>query len=360
VIHRDIKPQNIIRRTNDNKLVLIDFGIAKEQTLTSLTSIGKPPTIIGTVGYAPEEQIGHTKKGVTKSSDLYGVATTCFHLLTGVNPRDSWNKYGYSWVEHWREFLADSLDPNLELVLNKLLQRNLQLRYKTAEEVLRDLKSDIDSKVNISTQVLGSNPQRITAYNAPTKVIKPKTPPQQSSLASSKYSSAKPNILSKTPVKIYPFVTSTLRQVKIWLSGSLFLLIVVGTQLYGYLRYQVFPTNPIWLFNSPPTSFFLKNTLTGHTEWVNSVAISNNDKYVVSGSGDQSIKIWNLHSGTIYSTLRGHKGSVNAVAISPNNQLISSGSDDQTIKLWQLETGQLKNNLTGHSQAINSLAFTPD
>lgn len=76
VIHRDIKPDNIIRNSHGS-LVLIDFGVAKELSGSVLTRVG---TVTGTPGYAaPEQMQGH----VFPASDLYSLGVTCIRLLTG-------------------------------------------------------------------------------------------------------------------------------------------------------------------------------------------------------------------------------------------------------------------------------------
>ncbi|MFN9561229.1 MAG: protein kinase domain-containing protein, partial [Dolichospermum sp.] len=98
VIHRDIKPQNIMRRASDGKLVLIDFGASKQLTTTVHTQIG---TQIGSYGYSPLEQIKLGK--AYAASDLFALGATCFHLLTGVNPFNLWTINGFSWVNNWRQ-----------------------------------------------------------------------------------------------------------------------------------------------------------------------------------------------------------------------------------------------------------------
>ncbi len=74
----------------------------------------------------------------------------------------------------------------------------------------------------------------------------------------------------------------------------------------------------------------LYKTLEGHTNPVTSVAI--NEKYIVSGCIDKTIKIWNIETGKCLKTLKGHTHWVESVAI--NEKYIVSGSDDKTIKIW--------------------------
>ncbi len=63
---------------------------------------------------------------------------------------------------------------------------------------------------------------------------------------------------------------------------------------------------------------------------------------------------------TLLLTLTGHEGHVNSVAISPDGQTLVSGSQDQTIKVWKLSTGKLVHTLTGYPYAVKGLAFNPN
>jgi len=85
----------------------------------------------------------------------------------------------------------------------------------------------------------------------------------------------------------------------------------------------------------------LLNTLKGHTEWVNALAISPDGKLLASGSQDGTIKLWSLPEGVSLKTLERHTYWINALAISPDGKLLVSGSGDNTIKLWSLPGGEL-------------------
>ncbi|MBW4673925.1 MAG: WD40 repeat domain-containing protein [Desmonostoc geniculatum HA4340-LM1] len=100
------------------------------------------------------------------------------------------------------------------------------------------------------------------------------------------------------------------------------------------------------------------HTLMGHSHIVSSLAISTDAKLLVSGSWDQTIKIWQLETGELLHTLKGHRDRVYAIALSPDEQIIASGSADQTIKLWHLQTGELLGTFTGHGNIVTALAFT--
>ncbi len=137
VIHRDIKPENIIRRHSDGRLVLIDFGVAKQKTETINTTFAG--TIIGSLGYAPIEQMQLGK--VFPSSDMYSLGITCFHLLTDISPSSLWIKLGYGWTSSWRQHLTQTISHELGMILDKLLQENYEQRYQSAQAVLEDLNN---------------------------------------------------------------------------------------------------------------------------------------------------------------------------------------------------------------------------
>jgi serine/threonine protein kinase len=134
VIHRDIKLQNIMRRKSDGHLILIDFGVSKQLTATIHTQMG---TMIGSQGYSPIEQMKDGEAYPT--SDLFALGATCFHLLSGIHPFNLWVENGYAWVDDWRQHLTNPVSRELGDILDKLLKRDFQQRYQSADDVIRDL-----------------------------------------------------------------------------------------------------------------------------------------------------------------------------------------------------------------------------
>src|SRR5688572_11868861 len=81
--------------------------------------------------------------------------------------------------------------------------------------------------------------------------------------------------------------------------------------------------------------------LQGHFDGISSVAFSPDGQYVVSGSDDTTIRIWDAHTGqTVMGSPQGHSAAINSVAYSPDGKHVVSGSDDKTIKIWNAYTGQ--------------------
>ena len=104
----------------------------------------------------------------------------------------------------------------------------------------------------------------------------------------------------------------------------------------------------------------LQNTLNGHSKSVRTVAFSPDGTQIVSGSDDKTIKLWDTITGDLQNTLKGHSKSVRTVAFSPDGTQIASGSDDRTIKLWGTTTGDLQKTLKGHSKSVRTVAFSSD
>jgi small GTP-binding protein len=100
-------------------------------------------------------------------------------------------------------------------------------------------------------------------------------------------------------------------------------------------------------------------TLEGHREVVRSLAFSPRGFALASGSGDHTVKLWDVGSGKLLRTLEGHQDSVNSVAFDPRGGMVASGSNDNTVKLWEVDSGKLLRTLEGHQDSVNSVAFDP-
>ncbi|MBD2448563.1 serine/threonine protein kinase [Nostoc sp. FACHB-152] len=162
LIHRDVKPSNIMRRQHDHRLVLIDFGAVKP-ILTQLVkdqknslSIDQSTIAIGTPGYMPSEQ----HRGRPRpNSDIYALGMIAIQALTGVHPTQlsEDRKTGEVVWEH----LAD-VNVNLAVVINKMVRYHFQDRYKSAAEALEALQPFI----NLYTPIEDSESTLISPFHA--------------------------------------------------------------------------------------------------------------------------------------------------------------------------------------------------
>jgi hypothetical protein len=96
----------------------------------------------------------------------------------------------------------------------------------------------------------------------------------------------------------------------------------------------------------------LERKLRGHEGWVMGVAVSPDGTWAASGSRDETVKIWDLETGTCWATLRGHTDDVNSVAITPDGKRILSASDDGSVRVWDASSGKKLAQLSGHTAAV--------
>ncbi|MBD1929167.1 serine/threonine protein kinase [Trichocoleus sp. FACHB-90] len=134
VIHRDIKPENLIRRKDDSKLILIDFGAVAVKTAWARSANPTKPTIIGTPGYAPREQIQGNPEF---SSDIYALGMTAIQGLTGEHPYNLPTDPRTAEVI-WRD--KAQVSNGFAKILDKMVRPNHIDRYKSSEEVINELQ----------------------------------------------------------------------------------------------------------------------------------------------------------------------------------------------------------------------------
>ena len=98
----------------------------------------------------------------------------------------------------------------------------------------------------------------------------------------------------------------------------------------------------------------------GHADSVFSVAFSPDGKTALSGSYDNTLKLWDISTGKVIRTFEGHTNWVFSVAFSPDGKTALSGSRDKTLKLWDISTGKEIRTFEGHTNLVFSVAFSPD
>ena len=114
----------------------------------------------------------------------------------------------------------------------------------------------------------------------------------------------------------------------------------------------------IWLYDAQTNKEL--GLFTRHTGYIFSIAFSPDGKILAGGSSDNTIRFWEVASGSHLRTLTGHTSWVSSVVFSPDGKIFAGGSSDNTIWFWDAETGSHLRTLTGHTDYISRIAFCPD
>jgi WD40 repeat protein len=395
LIHRDVKPMNLIRRGGRREpgyLTLVDFGSAKVATQSALA---RPGTVIGSAEYiAPEQLVGQ----VTFASDLYSLGVSCLHVLTGLSPFELFNFLDGSWL--WRS-VSGPVSDALADILDHLVCRNLMDRYPSAAAALAAVEAH--SPLNAKTAPLTiPKPPKLAETQPPSLVWSATTltvehpvtrlvwhpqgdlitGDQQGAIARwqdqavvQTWSAHRHGVaaLALCPRGLHVASSSYDQRLVLWdlatqtptvLQEQGALVTALGFTAEGQLvsagRDRVLR---LW----DPTGRLLQ-TFDDHCAAVESLALCPATAMMVSGDVDGHLRVWSLKTRECLRQLAKHGGSVSAIALVPprpgddpgDDQTVVSGSWDMSIRLRHLNTGGLYRALTGHLLPIRTLALSAD
>ncbi len=413
VIHRDIKPQNIIIR-RDGRPVLVDFGLVKlwdpnsPYTKTVVRGFGTP-------GYAPLEQYG--RGSTDPRSDLYSLGATLYHALTGRVPLGVTDRVAFP-----HQFPSPrSVNPRISVRTEEAILRAMAIqpeaRFRSAAEMAQALgvtttpmASSLPSAAipaiseKTGTVVLPTSPKASSADVLPAQWSFPAwiiwtavgaalfvfittiiglfavglrlfTPPSSTPTAITPFptpmpsSSPQPQTPSPTSTPVPPDLVGTpipqsLTTISPQNAGQVTQLARWGKGTVNMVKYSpdgrflaVASSLGIYLYDAQTLE---EVRFIEYPVWVISLAFSPDGTLLASGSSDNIICLWSVPDGALILGMKGHTGIVYSLAFSPDAQTLASGSEDQTIRLWRVADGALLRTLDGPGSPVRSVAFSPD
>ena len=199
IIHRDIKPDNIIMRRSDGLPCLIDFGAVKELMSTTVKSGGveKSSLVIGSPGFMPPEQAAGRP---TFSSDLYSLAMTAIFLLTGRSPAEIPTASQTGEVL-WQQF-APSLSSPLANILSRAVHPFPQNRYPTAADMMAALQPLPPTELSLPNS---ANPVPVTVPFAVASTRSTVEQPPIATVAPSQKETVQVNALTQAASSPFPW-----------------------------------------------------------------------------------------------------------------------------------------------------------
>jgi len=338
LIHRDIKPENMLLGRY-NEMLLSDFGIAIVAHSSRSQSMQE---IIGTISYMAPEQIQGKPR---PASDQYALGMIVYEWLCGSHPF-----HGTTAEVAMQHLHAEPLSlceqipgmpPAIEAVVHKALAKDPHRRFASVQEFATTFELACQGFLPATTTMLPDPAGRLLSTTQA---------PGQTSFYSS---------LTLAESKLEP-PKGGKRSIsrRALLFGAIGIVGLAGTG--GCLGLLALSHKPA-----------LGNTLvtyTGHSSSVVAVAWSPDGTRIASGSGDQTVQVWDATSGAHPFIYRGHTTNINAVAWSParSNQRIASASGnsffggEHVVQIWDAATGVHILTYEGHTQPVLTVAWSPD
>ncbi len=381
ILHRDLKPSNILIDRAGLPYV-IDFGLARRVGVDGDTQVSN--SIVGTLNYMSPEQARGNQEEITTATDLYGLGAILYALLVGKAP------YAASSVvdlvrmmidyEPMRPHVRDkTVDPDLEIICLKCLDKEPKRRYASANDLADDLDRWLDGKPILARPA--STTERIVKYVRRRRVLSAMIGLlvatamigsggivwQWSEAVAARYALQiafdKAQKSEEEALKNEAYALNLAYAARINLAERNWR----DANVAGVER-QLADTQPRpgkkdlrgfeWHYLSHLAQT-ANRTLVGHEREVWTTVYSKDGKLLASASQDGAIKLWDPASGQLIRTLTASKPVHTLVFVDGSSRLASAGVDG-SITLWDVATGQPARVFEGHSAAVSSIDVSPD
>jgi WD40 repeat protein/serine/threonine protein kinase len=365
VIHRDIKPKNVIIAAEDGKPRLLDFGLARRDVDESITL---PHHVLGTPGYMSPEQAGGRSAEVDHRTDIYSLGVVFYQLLTGETPfRGDPRMIMRQVVEEDprapRELNAE-IPPDLETICQKAMEKEPKKRFQAAAEFAEELERFLQNKpiksrpitrVERSWRWCKRNPVTSTLVASIAGVLllsalgatamyasehRHRTQVEELLDEKNQLVSEKSELLSKSyveragrylgppaeqpefsPMKALPWIYAALENdqhdAKRWEASR--------SRLGTALR-QLPSVRRLW----------------SHKGGILAAAISpKGDRFATAGTNDAAAYVWDVSKDDPITPALVHPGKVMSMNFAGDGKSLATGCDDGSLRIWDAATGKL-------------------
>lgn len=397
VIHRDLKPTNVLVALYDGKPVpkVIDFGVVKAagQQLTEKTLVTGFGNIVGTLEYMSPEQAEINQLDIDTRSDIYSLGVLLYELLTGTTPLERKRAMESGMLEALRIIREEEvptlsnrlaatkelsaiaasrgLEPaklttlvrgELDWIVMKALDKDRNRRYETANSFAADVQRYlIDEPVQACPPSAMYRCRKFARRN-------------------------KAALVTASVFLLAVALTVAISTFFIWRANQNLLQTLERELVDSYFHRVALAHRELSRDNLGRALEQLEKCPSKLRQWewhylyrlckvepivlrdkteINSVAFSPDGEWIASANGDGVIKIWNSKTRAAVKTLSAHKDSVYSLVFHPGGKHLASVGADRTVKVWDLATDQIV--FTGPSDAAEhnrgtayGVAFSPD
>lgn len=377
VIHRDLKPDNIVIEVNEfgiENIKVVDFGIAKlkEHTGPKANTLTGPGLVMGTPHYMSPEQCKGEDLDVR--SDIYSLGVMLYEMLCGQVPFDAPTPSAVI-IQHAIDpprrlgLLRKDIPPQVEEVVMKALSKSRQARQQTVRELYEEMQNALQLHLAENAKPLTSVPVEVGSTTEITKPHVPTAPHPVNQHTTLSNQDGKEQLIDHhstlddeaDELRELGFSHNDQFQVNMCEIG---VLIghehVVRSLCYspdGHLLVSASADGVIKIWNLQ--KLMAIGSLHGHELAVNSLAISPDGSRLVSASSDGTVKLWDLTKETEIAKLHSYSGTLRAVAFSPSGKMIAVANEDN-IDLWDIESRQRVAQFTGHAKLVEDVEFSRD
>jgi len=384
-IHRDIKPENVLM-TKEGGVKITDFGLAgalEKEAGKGVVKEGSRVTqfgdVMGTEAYMAPEQ-WEDPHHVDARADIFSFGVCMWEMFCGKRPYKIAYGSDIETPTPARTLRPELTDTHIKL-LYKCIELDKEKRYKDFTElrevlnnIYRELYHEDAPGYRITLPDSLANELNNRGYSCYQLGDKQKARQcwEEALKATPKHLEATYNLNHFKWDRWEITGDELLRQLELTQDKSPQYWLCVGWVYYEQGNQEAIQkiqdsenriTDPQFMeaLEKPdrPIRRFIRK-FKGHTGWVNSVCFSPDGRYILSGSADRIIRLWDTPTGRKIHKFKGHKYSVNSVCFSPDGRYILSGSTDGTIRLWKATTGKEIRRFKEHTGGVTSVCFSPN